>query len=331
MILDREDAVDAVRGFNRFYTKQIGLLREGLLDTPFSLTQARILYEIAHQESITAKQLGQQLNLDAGYLSRQVARFEKAGLIARQTSDLDGRVQHLALTRKGRTAFATLDQRSSSEVEGQLRNMKPAAQTKLVESMKSIQALLDPSREAPIVQLRAPQPGDIGWVISRHGAIYAQEYGWDATFEALVAEITANFIKNFDPQRERCWIAEAGGERAGCIFLVQKSRTVAKLRLLLVEPSSRALGIGRRLVDECIAFARSAGYRKMTLWTNDVLHEARRIYQRAGFRLVKENRHHSFGHDLVGQNWELSFVTARPGSSPAGSPAESQPESRSRY
>lgn len=303
----RADAVAAVRRFNRFYTRQIGLLREGLLGTPYSLTQARILYEIAHQEGVTAKQLGEQLRLDPGYLSRLLARFEKARLVARKTSGQDGRVRHLALTSKGRAASATLDQRSTADVDELLRRLTPAGRQKLVASMQSIEDLLDPSAAAPAVTLRDPEPGDYGWVVSRHGAIYAEEYGWDATFEALVAEIVAQFIRNFRPGRERCWIAEAGGERAGCIFLVEGSRTVAKLRLLLVEPSRRGLGIGKRLVDECVAFAQAAGYCKVTLWTNDVLAAARHIYQRAGFRLVEEDRHHSFGQDLVGQNWELAL------------------------
>jgi len=303
-----EDAAQVVRRFNRFYTRQIGLLREGLLDTPFSLTQARILYEIAQQDGVTARQLEGQLNLDPGYLSRQVAKFDKAGLVARRPSDRDGRVWHLSLSRKGRTAFAMLDRRSASDAERQLRNLTPAAQAKLVESMKSIQALLEPAAGQPGLELRAPVPGDMGWVISRHGAVYAQEYGWDATFEALVGEIAAKFVQKFDSQRERCWIAELGGERVGCIFLVKAARTVAKLRLLFVEPAARGRGIGRRLVEECIAFAREAGYRKVTLWTNDVLHAARHIYEGAGFRLTEENRHHSFGKDLVGQTWELTLA-----------------------
>ena len=303
----QESAVDAVRRFNRFYTKQIGLLREGLLDTRFSLTQARVLYEIAHQDRVTSKQLGELLKLDAGYLSRQLGKFEKAGLIVRHVSERDARLQHLALTRKGRAAFSMLDRRSVSEVEAQLRRLTPAAQERLVQSMRTIHALLEPAAEGSAVQLRAHQPGDLGWIISRHGAIYAQEYGWDLTFEALVADIAATFIKKFNPARERCWIAEAGAERVGCVLLVQESSTVGKLRLLLVEPTARGLGVGGRLVDECLAFAGRAGYRKVTLWTNDVLHAARRIYQRAGFRLVKEERHHSFGHDLVGQNWELKL------------------------
>lgn len=301
----QENAVAAVRKFNRFYTRQIGLLREGLLDTSFSLTQARVLYEIACQKGITSKQLGERLNLDAGYLSRLVGKFEKAGLVARQASGQDARIRHLRLTRKGRSAFATLDRRSASEVEAQLRSLAPAAQANLVDSMDRIQALLEPPAGPPKIQLRAHQPGDMGWVIGRHGALYAQEYGWDITFEAFVADIAAKFIRKFNPESERCWIAEAGRERVGCVFLVEESRAVAKLRLLLVEPTARGLGIGGRLVDECIAFARAAGYTKMTLWTNDILHAARRIYQRAGFRLVHEERHHSFGHDLVGQNWEL--------------------------
>jgi DNA-binding MarR family transcriptional regulator/GNAT superfamily N-acetyltransferase len=302
-----EDAVEAVRKFNRFYTRQIGILREGLLDTPFSLTQARILYEIAHQKGITSKPLGDHLHLDAGYVSRQIGRFEKAGLVERQASGTDARVQHLALTRKGRTAFATLDRRSAADVQAQLRRLTADAQTKLVASMNAIYMLLEAPPEPPTVRLRGHQPGDMGWVVSRHGAIYAQEYGWDATFEALVADIVAKFIRAYDPERERCWIATAAGERVGSVFLVQESRRVAKLRLLLVEPAARGLGVGGRLVDECVDFAKAAGYQKVTLWTNDILHAARHLYQRAGFRLIQEDRHHSFGQDLVGQNWELAL------------------------
>jgi DNA-binding MarR family transcriptional regulator/GNAT superfamily N-acetyltransferase len=306
-----DQAVEAVRRFNRFYTKQIGLLREGLLDTPFSLTQARVVYEIGRQKRITSKQLGEGLNLDAGYLSRQIGKFERDGLLVRQSSGQDARIRHLALTRKGRAAFAMLDQRSASDVRDQLRALPPAAQARLVGSMNTIQGLLETTAEPPEIDLRAHKPGDMGWVIMRHGAIYAEEYGWDATFEALVADIAAKFIRRFDPQCERCWIAEFRGERVGCVFLVKGSRAVAKLRLLLVEPTARGLGAGSLLVGECLSFARAAGYRKVTLWTNDILHAARRIYQRAGFRLIYEDRHHSFGHDLVGQNWELTLATGK--------------------
>lgn len=300
--------VDVVRNFNRFYMKQIGLLREGLLDTPFSLTQARIIYELGQQPGISAKQLGQRLGLDAGYLSRQVAKFEESGLVSRKTSGQDGRVQQLSLTRKGRAAFTTLNQRSTSEVAEQLETLTPLDQKKLAECMQSIQALLERREAGPSVTIRAPLAGDMGWVVERQGKVYAQEYNWDWTYEALVAEIVAKFIRDLDPVCERCWIADAGSERVGCVFLVKDSRTVARLRLLFVEPQARGLGVGSRLVDECIAFARAAGYRKIKLWTNDILHGARRIYQRAGFSLVEEKPHHSFGHDLNGQTWELSLV-----------------------
>lgn len=267
-----ESRVNLGRTFNRFYTKQIGLLREGLLNTRFSLTQARVLYEIFHEPGVTSKKLAERLNLEAGYLSRLIQKFETGALVRRAASTEDRRVQHLALTAKGRSAATDLDQRSASEVLAQLQRLGPDAQARLVSVMRTIEELLgSPPRTTPVasVSLRRHRPGDMGWVVSRHGAIYAAEYGWDSSFEALVAEIAAKFIRRFDPARERCWIAEAGGERVGCAFLVQHSPRVAQLRLLLVEPSARGLGVGTRLVNECLAFASRIGYRKITLWTND--------------------------------------------------------------
>ena len=300
--------IEAVRRFNRFYTRQIGVLREGLLRSPFSLSEVRVLYEIAHRDEPTAAELCKDLGLDAGYLSRILRNFGKKGLVEKRPSKSDGRQSLLRLTKKGQKEFAELNARQDAEVGAMLNKLSPDQQSRLLESMQTIQALLggQPEPKVPYI-LRPHHPGDMGWVVHRHGVLYSQEYGWDEHFEALVAQIVADFISNHDPKRERCWIAEREGEIVGSVFLVKKSKTVAQLRLLLVEPKARGLGIGKRLVEECIRFARQAGYRKITLWTNDVLNAARHIYEQTGFRLVKEEAHHSFGHDLVGQNWELTL------------------------
>ena len=300
--------VEQVRSFNRFYTRQIGLLREGLLDTPFSLTQARVLYELGKRSKRRSADLVTELGLDPGYLSRLLKSFERKRLVKRSRSRDDRRVNWLSLTPQGRAEFEVLNSRSQVEIRKMLSKMGPAEQQHLVHSMTAIQrSLRDTSGTAKLVRLRTHLPGDIGWVIERHGLLYAQEYGWDSGFEALVAEIAGKFLAHFDEQRERCWIAEHNGERVGCIFLVKESDAEAKLRLLLVEPSARGLGVGSKLVNECIRFARKCGYQKLTLWTNDVLLAARRIYERSGFRLVREEKHHSFGQDLVGQFWELDL------------------------
>ena len=298
--------VGDVRHFNRFWTRQIGVLREEYLESPFSLTEVRVLYELAHGEETTASELGEELGLDAGYLSRILRGFEKHGLIHKRPSEADGRRRLLRLTDRGREAFAPLDARSRSEIGAMLGGMSITGQERLVGAMRTIERLLS-GRPDPVVPylLRPHQPGDMGWVVHRHGILYAREYGWDEHFEALVAEIVAKFIQQYDPRLERCWIAERDGEIVGCVFLVGESEEIAKLRLLLVEPEARGLGIGSRLVEECIRFARQAGYLKITLWTNDVLNSARRIYEGMGFRLVHEEPHHSFGHDLVGQTWEM--------------------------
>ena len=301
--------IDAVRAFNRFYTRQIGVLREGLLQSPFSLTEARVLYEIANRPRPTATELCQELGLDPGYLSRILGKLGKRGLVSRSASPSDGRQILLALTARGRKTFATLDARQRTEIAAMLRPLPPSGQTRLVQSMHSIETLLGARAEpkTPYI-LRAHQPGDMGWVVHRHGVLYAQEYGYDEQFEALVAEIAAKFIQHFDPRRERCWMAEKDGEIVGSVFLVKKSQTVAKLRLLLVEPSARGLGIGKRLVDECIRFARQAGYRKIVLWTQSELPAARHVYQQAGFRLIQERPHRSWGRDdLVSEIWEMKL------------------------
>ena len=303
---DFDGRVGSVRRFNRFWTRQIGVLREGYLESPFSLTEVRVLYELANRGESTASELGEELGLDAGYLSRILRGFEKHDLIHKRPSETDGRRRLLRLTERGREAFAPLDARSRNDIGAMLGGMSTAEQERLVGAMQTIEGLLSVSPE-PVVSylLRAHLPGDMGWVVHRHGVLYAREYGWDERFEALVAEIVAKFIQRYDPRLERCWIAERDGEIVGCVFLVRESEEIAKLRLLLVEPKVRGLGIGSRLVEECIRFARQAGYRKITLWTNDVLDSARRIYEAMGFRLVHEEPHHSFGHDLVGQTWEL--------------------------
>jgi DNA-binding MarR family transcriptional regulator/N-acetylglutamate synthase-like GNAT family acetyltransferase len=303
---DFDRRVGVVRRFNRFWTRQIGVLGEGYLESPFSLTEVRVLYELAHREETTASELGDELGLDAGYLSRLLRGFEKHGLIHKRPSEADGRRRLLRLTARGREAFVPLDARSRNDIGAMLGGMSIAEQERLVGAMRTIEGLLS-VRPEPVVPylLRSHWPGDMGWVVHRHGVIYASEYGWDEQFEALVAEIVAKFIRQYDPRLQRCWIAERDGENVGCVFLVRESEEVAKLRLLLVEPKARGLGIGSRLVEDCIRFARQAGYRKITLWTNDVLHSARRIYEAMGFRLVHEQPHHSFGRDLVGQTWEL--------------------------
>jgi DNA-binding MarR family transcriptional regulator/GNAT superfamily N-acetyltransferase len=303
-----EQRVAAVRRFNRFYTQRIGVLHEGLLKSPFSLTQSRILYELAHREESTATELGKDLGLDAGYLSRILSDFDKRRLLDKQPSDRDGRQTRLCLTDKGREAFAPLNARSRQEIGAMLSPLPTAEQGRLIEAMRVIEDLLGarPEPKAPYL-LRPHQVGDMGWVVHRHGVLYAQEYGWDEQFEGLVAGITAKFIQHYDSKRERCWIAEKDGEIVGSVFLVKHSTSVAKLRLLLIEPKARGLGIGARLVNECVRFARHAGYRKITLWTNSVLVAARRLYAAAGFRLVTEQSHRSFGKDLVAETWELKL------------------------
>ena len=305
---DFDQRVAAVRRFNRFYTRQIGLLQESYLKSQFSLSQVRVLYELAHRERPTATELGRELGLDPGYLSRILRLFERRGLLKRTPSKADGRQSHLFLTARGQAAFAPLNTRSREEIGAMLRALRARDQIRLVDSMHAIEGVLgaQPEKKVPYL-LRPHRPGDMGWVVSRHGALYAQEYGWDETFEALVAGIVKKFIEHYDPRKERCWIAEKDGEPVGSVFVVKQSATVAKLRLMLVEPKARGLGIGARLVDECVRFAGQTGYGKITLWTNSVLRAARRIYKEAGFRLIRQERHRSFGHDLVGETWDLKL------------------------
>lgn len=304
----RDARIAAIRRFTRFYTRRLGVLREGLLDSPFPLTEARVLFELAHRDHPTARELCQDLDLDPGYLSRILKRFEEQGLVQRTRSADDGRQSHLRLTDKGHEAFAPLDRHSREQIAELLAPLPDADQQRLVAAMQTIEtALGDAVEKGSSFTLRPHKPGDMGWVVHRHGALYAQEYGWDETFEALVAEIVAQFITHFDPKSERCWIAERDGDILGSILIVRQSDDVAKLRLLYVEPKARGLGVGKRLVEEAIRFSRERGYRQITLWTNDVLHAARGIYDKAGFRLVSSEKHHSFGHDLVGENWVLDL------------------------
>jgi DNA-binding MarR family transcriptional regulator/GNAT superfamily N-acetyltransferase len=304
-----EDRIGAVRKFNRFITQQIGVLQEGLLHTPYSLAEARILYELGRGEGLTATWLCQQLDLSAGYLSRILERFRAQGLIEKKRSESDGRQRILHLTARGQETFALLDRRSRDEVAEILGSLNSESQKRLLKAMQTIQDILD-KRESTLARsfiLRDPEPGDMGWVTYRHGAIYAEEYGWDASFEALVAQIVSDFITHYNPARERCWIAEMDREIIGSVFVVQASQDTAKLRLLLVEAKARGLGLGTRLVEECIRFARRSGYNKLTLWTNSVLVEARHIYQKTGFKIVAQEEHHSFGKDLVSETWELDL------------------------
>jgi DNA-binding MarR family transcriptional regulator/GNAT superfamily N-acetyltransferase len=298
--------VARLRAFNRFYTAAFGLLRDGLLDTPHSLTESRILYELGTADAASPSQLAELLRLNLGYVSRVLSRLKDQRLVKGETSSQDGRRQIVSLTKEGRRAFKLLDDRSSAQVRELLSGLSEDEQEQLMSSVGQIESLLGQKR-SDLVVLRAPLPGDYGWVVQRHGELYAQEYGWDETFEALVARIVADYVDHRDPKREGAWIAEANGERVGCVFCMRNEDAVAKLRILLVEPSARGMGVGTRLVEECIRFAKRAGYKQVTLWTNDVLVDARRIYERAGFRLVDEERHHSFGHDLTGQDWLLDL------------------------
>jgi len=306
--------IEAVRRFNRFYTRQIGVLQEVLLRSPFPLTEARVIYELAHHEQATATELAEELGLDTGYLSRILGALQQRGLVAKRPSAADGRQNLLSLTEAGQQSFAKLNADSRNETGSMLSGLTEDEQRSLVEAMHTVERLLGarPEHRVPYL-LRSHQPGDMGWVVSRHGVLYAQEYGWDEQFEALVADIVAKFIKQFDPKRERCWIAEKDGQNVGSVFLVKHPQLagVGKLRLLLVEPQARGLGIGARLVHECIRFARQVGYEKITLWTNDCLDAARHIYERTGFVLARSEPHHSFGHDLVGETWDLELGAVR--------------------
>ena len=296
--------VEDVRGFNRFYTRVLGLLRPDLAGSSFGLTEARVLFELAHRDDVAVSELRRDLDLDAGYLSRILSGFSTSGLVAREKSAADGRRQVVRLTPDGQRAFAELDQLQARAIATMLAPLDEGQRAELVTSMGRIRRTLGDEPHWRGLVLRPPAPGDLGWVVERHGYRYAAEYGWDTTFEALVARIVADFAERDDSKREAAWIAELDGERVGCVFCTAAdAKDTARLRLLIVEPSARGAGVGTRLVDECLLFARRAGYRRITLWTNDVLVAARRIYERAGFRCDRREPHHSFGHDLVGEYW----------------------------
>lgn len=311
-----KDRIATVRGFNRFYTRQIGVLRKTFLDSPYSLGEARVLYEIASRDAPTASEVGRALDLDAGYLSRVLRNFEKRGLIRRTTSTGDARQSHLTLTPRGRKDFAPLERKSQSDTGAMLGRLSPQDQLRLIGAMTTIQTLLGGDAEAAAPKaaaaerrysLRAPRPGDFGWVVKRHAELYAQEYGWTEPFEGVCAQIVADFANKRDPRRERCWIAEMGGENVGCVFLAADSDTVARIRLLLVDPKARGLGLGARLAEECIGFARGAGYKKITLWTHSVLTAARHIYQKAGFTLTRSEERVSWSKPVVSEHWDLEL------------------------
>ncbi len=293
----------ALRTFNRFYTTVIGVLNEGLLDTPYSLTEARIVFELAQRPVTEVVELRRSLELDPGYLSRILSRFEVDGLISRERSVKDGRRQIVRLTDQGQSVFGLLDARSAEEKRKLLDALTGEDRQRLLQAMSTIRAILGGLPRSQSFVIRSPEPGDYGWVVQRHGVLYAEEYGWDGSFEALVARIVADYVNEREEKRENAWIAEMDGVPVGCVFCVQRDLHTAQLRLLLVDPKARGMGVGSRLVEECLRFAKRAGYEAIMLWTNDVLVDARRIYERAGFALVEEEKHHSFGHDLVGQNW----------------------------
>jgi DNA-binding MarR family transcriptional regulator/GNAT superfamily N-acetyltransferase len=301
--------IAAVRRFNRFYTRQIGVLRKTYLDSRYSLGEMRVLYEIAHGAARTASDIARALELDAGYLSRVLRNFEKRGLITRKTSAKDARQSHLALTARGAKIFAPLEQRSQTQVGGMLGKLPAAEQARLVAAMTTIETLLGEPLAAPKAAyiLRAPRHGDFGWIVARHAELYAREYGWVEPFEGLCAQIIADFVNNYDAKRERCWIAELNGENVGCVMLVKDSPGVARLRLLLVDPKARGLGLGARLVHECVRFARAAGYKKITLWTHSVLSAARHVYEKAGFKLTASEPRHTWGKDVVAEYWDLDL------------------------
>src|SRR6266481_1011993 len=303
---DSNDHVAAMRAFNRFYTSKLGVLDQHLLKSPFSLSEARVLYELATRDEPAAKEIGIELGLDPGYLSRIIQNFDERGLITRKPLATDRRQYRLGLTAKGRQAFAKLDRSSHDEIAAMLATLPRSAGKRLIDAMAAIERLLGSPSASPAT-LRDPRPGDMGWVVQSHGSFYAREYGFDASFEGLVAEIAAKFLAAFDASRERCWIADLDGAPVGSVFLVRHSDDVAKLRLLLVDPAGRGQGLGHRLVAECIAFAKACGYRKITLWTQSILVAARKIYQDAGFVLVASEPHRSFGQSLIGETWELQL------------------------
>lgn len=308
---DLKNEIGAIRAFNRFYTRKIGVL-DGMASSPFSLAEARVLYELAQRPQCTATDIRKELGLDAGYMSRILRNFERKKLVTRERSDTDERQRFLSLTAKGRKAFVPLNERSNRDVAKMLATLSSTERQEVVSAVQTLRRLLDQKAEPTTSYLlRQHEPGDLGWIVYRQALLYAEEYGWDGSYEALAAEIVAQFIKNYDPKRERAWVAEKDGKRVGAVFVAKESDEVAKLRLLHVEAEARGLGIGKRLVEECIRFARHAGYQKMTLWTQSILYAARHIYKQAGFQVVREQKHHSFGKDLTAETWEIDLKTTR--------------------
>jgi DNA-binding MarR family transcriptional regulator/GNAT superfamily N-acetyltransferase len=311
--LDRDQRIAAARRFNRFYTRQIGVLRKNFLDSPYSLGEARVIYEIASDKAPTASDIGRALDLDAGYLSRVLRNFEKRGLLERKVSKTDARQSHLALSPRGRKAFKLLDDLSQRDIGTMLDKLSPTDQSRLIAAMHTIETLLEPGPAQPEKSeerrytLRDPAPGDFGWIVKRHAELYAQEYKWLEPFEGVCAQIVADYVNNHDAKRERCWVAEMDGENVGCIFVAKDSDEVARIRLLLVDPKARGLGLGARLTEEAVRFAREAGYKKMTLWTHSVLTAARHIYQKSGFKLMRSEKHKSWGQPVVSEHWDLEF------------------------
>jgi DNA-binding MarR family transcriptional regulator/N-acetylglutamate synthase-like GNAT family acetyltransferase len=300
--------VAAVRHFNRFYTQRLGVLQPGWLDSPFSLTEARVLYEIKARDRATASSIARDLGLDAGYLSRILRRFHKRGLIDKEVSTRDGRQSFLSMTARGRKAYAPLERRTKHQIGTLLGRLSVPQRDDLISAMRDIETMMGPAPNAQgEIILREPRPGDLGWVVARHAELYELEYGWTGEFEGICAQIVADFASKYDPTCERCWIAEMNGRPVASVFLVKDSQTVARLRLLLVDPVARGCGLGRRLTDECISFARARGYRSITLWTHQVLTVARHIYERAGFRLTSSEARRSFGQDVVSEHWDLAL------------------------
>jgi DNA-binding MarR family transcriptional regulator/GNAT superfamily N-acetyltransferase len=303
-----QKSIAAVRRFNRFYTRQIGVLRKTYLDSPYSLGEMRVLYEIAHGHDVTASDIARRLDLDAGYLSRVLRNFEKRGLVARATSAKDARQSHLALTARGRKAFAPAEKRSQADVAAMLKTLDAGGRARLIGAMRTIETLLGDAPAERSYTLRTPRHGDFGWIVSRHAELYAREYGWGDPFEGLCAQIVADFVNNYDEAHERCWMAEMDGENVGTVMLVKDEKPgVARIRLLLVDPKARGLGLGYRLVEECVKFARASGYKKVTLWTHSVLSAARHCYEKAGFTLTSSEPRHTWGKDVVAEFWDLEL------------------------
>jgi len=308
LVAQEAQRVAAVRRFNRFYTQHLGVLQDGWLQSPFTLTEARVLYELHQRRFTTATDIGRALGLDAGYLSRILRRFHKLGLIRKAVSPDDARQSLLSLTARGQKAYAPLERRTKREVGAMLGRLNPPEQERLVGAMRAVETMIAPAPHAQCeIVLRQPKPGDLGWVVARHAELYAQEYGWGENFEGICAQIVADFVSKYDAKRERCWIAEMDGQNVGCVFLVKDTEAIARLRLLLVDPVARGRGLGTKLTDECVRFARGCGYQGITLWTHSVLTAARHVYEQAGFRLTSSEKRKSFGKDVVSEYWDLKF------------------------